>query len=99
MLTDLGFAEAFDSELRVPPISSLSSLQRVIEEVQLFPTREATGHAMGMLQQAGFGGSEEDVTPKLSIGIKKLLSIIEMSRQEPSSVAERLTGALMGLGM
>jgi len=99
VLTELGFTEAFDSEMRVPPISSLRSLQHVLEEVELFQSREATAQAMNMLQQAGFGGRDEETSPKLNIGIKKLLSIIEMSRQEPSSVAERLTGALMGLGM
>jgi len=99
VLTELGFSEAFDSELRVPPISGLRSLEHVLNEVQLFPTRQATMQAIGMLQQAGFGGPDEETSPRLNIGIKKLLSVIEMSRQEPSSVAERLTGALMGLGM
>lgn len=51
---------------------------------------------MRMLEEAGFGG-RDDLEPKLQIGIKKLLSIIEMARQEPENVAERLTGALMEL--
>lgn len=53
-----------------------------------------------MLEDAGFAsaaGNEE--TGRLHIGIKKLLSMIEMARQEPDHTAERLTGALMGLGM
>jgi vesicle-fusing ATPase len=34
---------------------------------------------------------------KMQIGIKRLLSIIEMARQEPDNVAERLMNALVGL--
>jgi vesicle-fusing ATPase len=99
VLTDLGFSEAFDSELRVPPISNIRSLEHVLNEVQLFSTREATRNAIRMLEKAGFGDRDDETSARLNIGIKKLLSLIEMSRQEPSSVAERLTGALMGLGM
>ena len=50
---------------------------------------------MQMLQQAGFGGDSE--TGGLNIGIKKLLSMIEMARQEPEAVGERLVTSLMGL--
>jgi vesicle-fusing ATPase len=53
-----------------------------------------------MLRDAGFSSSSGDETSsKLHIGIKKLLSIVEMARQEPDNVAQRLTGGLMGLGM
>ncbi|TRM67910.1 P-loop containing nucleoside triphosphate hydrolase protein [Schizophyllum amplum] len=97
ILTDLGLAEVFDSEMRVPPISTLSALERVLREVELFPTSEARRAAMRMLQEAGFSSDEE--SSRLQIGIKKLLSMIEMARQEPDSIAERLTGSLLGLGM
>lgn len=49
-----------------------------------------------MLEEAGLGARDE-LSPKFQIGIKKLLSIIEMARQEPENVAERLTGALLEL--
>lgn len=52
---------------------------------------------MDMLRQAGFDGQDE--TSGLNIGIKKLLSVIEMARQEPEAVGERLVTSLMGLGM
>jgi vesicle-fusing ATPase len=52
-----------------------------------------------MLQDAGFSSNKGDFDSKLQIGIKRLLSMIEMARQEPENVAERLTTALMGLGM
>ncbi|KAG6828494.1 hypothetical protein H0H92_007810 [Tricholoma furcatifolium] len=112
ILTDIGFSETFDSELRVPPISSLSALEFVLREVELFRNADEQGHVMHSLRQAGFAGeglhvvrkgdveSESDeLAPKFQIGIKKLLTIIEMARQEPEDVAPRLTGALMGIGM
>ena len=100
VLTDLGLNEVFDSEMRVPPIASLQALEVVLKEVQLFSTSDARRRAVAMLAQAGFGGSEEDeANSRLNVGIKKLLSMIEMARQEPEAIAERLTNALMGLGM
>ena len=107
MLTDLGLA-SFDSELRVPPITHLSSLQRVLEAVELFSHREELAHAVGMLRQAGFQDSADNDMDlgevgggkgTMMVGVKKLLSVVEMARQEPENVAERLVSALMGLGM
>ena len=98
ILTDLGLSESFDSELRVPPIVSLRSLTYVLDEVQLFSHRGEREKAIQMLEQAGLGGNDE-TSSRLNIGIKKLLSVIEMSRQEPENVADRLISSLMGLGM
>ncbi|KAH9943139.1 vesicular-fusion protein SEC18 [Epithele typhae] len=98
VLTDLGLNEVFDSELRVPPIASLHALEVVLKEVELFPSSDERRRAISMLMQAGFGGSEED-EGRLNVGIKKLLSMVEMARQEPEAIAERLMNALMGLGM
>ncbi|KAF9534125.1 vesicular-fusion protein SEC18 [Crepidotus variabilis] len=96
ILTDLGFAENFDSELRIPPISSLRSLDLVLQEVGLFQSDQQRKQALSMLAQAGFGDTDE-MNPTFQIGIKKLLSTIEMARQEPESVAERLTNSLLDL--
>lgn len=98
ILTDLGFSENFDSELRVPAISKIESLEHVLTEVELFNNTADTRHAMAMLREAGFG-RDDGTSPVLNIGVKKLLSLIEMARQEPQAVAERLVSALMGLGM
>lgn len=95
VLTELGLSETFDSEVRVPPVSSLRSLEKILREVQLFPSSDERRRAMEMVEQTGLGREENG----LNIGVKKLLSIIEMARQEPEAVAERLTTALMGLGM
>ncbi|KAK1223314.1 transport between ER and Golgi ATPase protein [Marasmius sp. AFHP31] len=99
VLTEIGFTE-FDSELRVPPISNLRSLDYILKEVELFQTREERKDTIRMLEDAGFASSSRNETnAKLHIGIKKLLSIIEMARQEPDNIGQRLTSALMGLGM
>ncbi|KAJ7213717.1 P-loop containing nucleoside triphosphate hydrolase protein [Mycena haematopus] len=99
ILTDLGFAD-FNSVMRVPPITSLPALEYVIQEVELFPIEEDRRDAMRMLRDAGFDKkSRDDPTSRLQIGIKKLLSIIEMARQEPDGVAERLITALMELDL
>jgi vesicle-fusing ATPase len=53
-----------------------------------------------MLAEAGFASERDsEASSRLHIGIKKLLSIIEMARQEPDNIAQRLVGALTGVGM
>lgn len=100
VLSEVGLSEVFDSELRVPPIANLQALEYVTREVGLFPTGDERRAAMRMLGEAGFAPTaNEESTRGLHVGIKKLLSIIEMARQEPDNAAQRLTGALMGLGM
>lgn len=98
MLTEIGLSETFDSEVRVPPIANIAALEYVLREVELFQSSEERRNAIHMLEDAGFATTDE-TSSRLQIGIKKLLSIIEMARQEPDNVAQRLTGALMGLGM
>ncbi|KAF8515015.1 P-loop containing nucleoside triphosphate hydrolase protein [Gautieria morchelliformis] len=97
MLTDLQMSEVFDADTHVPPITTLRSVKKVLREVNLFTREEELSHAMGKLRQAGFGDDEYETG--LQIGIKKLLSVIEMARQEPEEVAERLVRALVGLKM
>jgi vesicle-fusing ATPase len=97
ILTDLGLSETFDSEMRVPPISSLRALEHVVQEVELFPSEQEQRRAIKMLAEAGFGSNRDGLSSSLQIGVKKLLSIIEMARQEPESISERLVGALLEL--
>ncbi|PSR93809.1 hypothetical protein PHLCEN_2v4704 [Hermanssonia centrifuga] len=87
--------ESFDSELRVPPVSSLQALGRVLDEVDLLTDARERQRTLEMLEHAGMGG--QDDMNSLNIGIKKLLSTIEMARQEPEAVGERLVTSLMGL--
>lgn len=99
VLTDLGLSEVFDSELRVPPIATLRALDTVLREVELFRSDDERHRAVGMLAQAGFTDGDDEGDARLTVGVKKLLSMVEMARQEPENAAERLTSALMGLGM
>jgi vesicle-fusing ATPase len=99
-MTDTQLFEGFDSELYVPPISSLSALEHVLKEVDLFPRDEDRERIIRKLESVGYSWDEN--TPsrlKLNIGVKKLLSVIEMARQEPEAVGDRLLSGLMGLGM
>lgn len=100
MLVETQLSEVFDADLRVPPISSLQGLDCVLREVELFNTEEDRRHAIAQIEDAGFGRTDgQGYGTRMEIGIKKLLSMIEMARQEPEFVAERLTSALMGLKM
>ncbi|EJD01552.1 AAA-domain-containing protein [Fomitiporia mediterranea MF3/22] len=100
MLVETQLSEVFDADLRVPPISSLESLDIVLREVELFATDEERRRAVAQIEEAGFGKDMAGYGgTRMEIGIKKLLSFIEMARQEPEFVAERLTSALMGLKM
>jgi vesicle-fusing ATPase len=99
VLAEVGLSEAFDSELRVPPISNLESFEYVLRAVELFETDQQFGTAINMLAKAGFPSGEDESMNGRHIGIKKLLSIIEMARQEPDHAVQRLIGGLMGLGM
>ncbi len=92
MLTEMQMNEVFDAEIRVPPITSLRALDRVLDEVQLFSSRNDRGRALALLEQAGFAQEGH-----LNVGIKKILSVIEMARQDPNDVAEKLCSALIGL--
>ncbi|KAF7332361.1 hypothetical protein MKEN_00117800 [Mycena kentingensis (nom. inval.)] len=96
ILTDLGF-DNFNQVMRVPPIVTLAPLEYVLRETQLFARKEDLKEAVRMLRAAGFDKDPDDPEAKLQIGIKRLLGLIEMARQEPDSVAQRLVTALMDL--
>lgn len=96
-ITDVQLSDVFDAELRVPPISTLPAFEYVITELELFRHPSELQRAMALLSKAGFGRGDEYDQLKLTVGIKKLLSIVEMARQEPEEVAERLVGAIVNL--
>ena len=99
MLVETQLSEVFDADLRVPPITTLSALDVVLREVELFQSDEERKRATKQIEEAGFGKDTGGYGGRMEIGIKKLLSIIEMARQEPENVAERLVSALMGFKM
>jgi vesicle-fusing ATPase len=100
VLNELGLVDNFDSDLRVPPIASLLAVDYVLRELELFRTTEERKATMAQLEGVGFPTRDEEEGERpLQIGIKKLLTIIEMARQAPENVGQRLLSALMGLGM
>lgn len=89
MLTDLELADAFDAEIRVPSITDLRSVDIILRDVKLFDREEEYTNAISLLEQSGFAGDG-----RLNIGVKKLLSMAEMARQDPDP-AEKLAGSLI----
>jgi vesicle-fusing ATPase len=97
MLSELEITELFDTELRVAPITSLRSLEFVLKEVQLFPTSEERRVIMQDIEQAfrPRGQDQYDTgETTLSIGVKKLLSLTEMARQDPAGAGNSLIVSL-----
>ncbi|KAF8841604.1 AAA-domain-containing protein [Paxillus ammoniavirescens] len=100
-ITDLGFSEVFDASIKAPPISHLEQLEVVLDSVELFPKGSPElGQTIQELSDAGFprnASEAEEPTLPLLVGIKKLLSIVEMARQEPESAGHRLMSGLLNL--
>lgn len=76
MLADMELNEAFDASIRVPAISSLSAVVHVLREVEFFGSERDERKVVEMLEQAGVGKSG------LNVGVKKLLGLVEMARQD-----------------
>ncbi|GAK65000.1 vesicular-fusion protein SEC18 [Moesziomyces antarcticus] len=88
MLHEMEMLNAFIAEIRVPNITSLRSVDHVVRQMQLFEHDGEAQRCQQLLAQAGLG--EEG---KLNIGIKKLLSEIEMARLD-NDPADRLASSL-----
>ena len=67
--------DAFNAVLEVPNITTLESIDFVLKEVKLFNTDFDRIKALEILKRSGRANS-------INIGIKKLLMIIEMARQD-----------------
>ena len=83
---------SFDAELYVAPISDPTAVDCVLEAVELFRSTRDRAHAVNMLRQANLTGNYWS-----GIGIKRLLSAIEMARQDPEAVAESLMSSVKDL--
>jgi vesicle-fusing ATPase len=97
MLSELEVTELFDTELRIAPITSLLSLEHVLKEVQLFPTSDERRWVMQEIEQAFRPRDQEQYDTgetTLSIGVKKLLGLTEMARQDPAGAGRSLVFSL-----
>ncbi|CAO1614917.1 unnamed protein product [Parajaminaea phylloscopi] len=101
MLRDMDLADAFVADIRVPSISSLRSVDYVLREVELFGPQDGSAHqrCIQLLSHTGLSVSGDvdelaaEVGGAKSIGIKKLLSEIEMAKLDDDP-ADKLTAAL-----
>lgn len=82
--------DSFQADIHVPAISNMSSLLRVVESLDLFTGLDDYDRFQNLLKAAGWS-SEED---SFVIGVKKLVSLVEMARQD-SDPADRLLKGLL----
>ncbi|KAJ1555347.1 transport between ER and Golgi ATPase protein [Cladochytrium tenue] len=87
ILEQMGLTDVFDASVYVPPISDPASLDFVTKDIKLFNGQE---RARAMKILADYGGANQ----KVSIGIKKLLMVAEMSRQDIDKV-EKFTQTMI----
>ncbi|CAG8702218.1 11086_t:CDS:10, partial [Ambispora leptoticha] len=88
VLEQMDMIDCFNSEIYVPNVTDLTSVDAVLRELDLFNDQDRQ-RALQTLAENGFD-------KKLSIGIKKLLMIIEMSKQDVDRVDKFVT-TLLGL--
>ena len=92
MLTEMDAMDAFATTLRVPAITTLRQLEAVLADVQLFRSPAELARALELLRQAGLDGED-----KLAIGVKRLLTLVEMCRQDQDSAVDKLVTELVSL--
>lgn len=83
ILRDMDVLSAFDTELHVTSIDDFIGIEHCLREVKLFEDDRQYGQVIQYLQKAGFGQFDEGARP-FQIGVKKLLTLAEMARQDPA---------------
>ncbi|KAI7898973.1 P-loop containing nucleoside triphosphate hydrolase protein [Cokeromyces recurvatus] len=78
ILEQMGMTSEFSAEIYVPTITSLESMDIILQQLELFNDSERE-EALSRLKEA-------NMDQKLTLGIKKLLMIIEMARQDKDKV-------------
>ncbi|KAK8844660.1 hypothetical protein IAR55_006507 [Kwoniella newhampshirensis] len=91
ILSDMDVLSAFDTDIPIAPISTLDAVDHCLREVSLFSSPADHQRAMQMLREARFG---EEGRGELLVGVKKLLSMAEMARQDPDP-AYKLASSLV----
>lgn len=93
VLQEMEIVDCFQADIHVPAISTFSGLLRVVESLDLFTGLQDYERFQNLLRAAGW--SEED---RFVIGVKKLVSLIEMSRQDTDPADRLLKGLLTHAG-
>ncbi|KAI8973858.1 P-loop containing nucleoside triphosphate hydrolase protein [Pilobolus umbonatus] len=88
ILEQMDMTSEFSAEIYIPTITTLEEVDTVLESIELFTERERN-KAFSLLRQA-------NINQTLSIGVKKLLMIAEMARQDENKV-EKLVSALVSM--
>ena len=83
----MDMADAFHTEIYCPPIRDLDATEKVVQELKVFSSQTEVNKVMGMLR-----GNE------VSIGIKKLMMICEMAKQDVDKI-EKFVGVMMEQGI
>ena len=83
-LSQLGLFDIFDSTLHVPIIRDLSSVMNCLREQGSFEESE-----MERIER-----TLQTVSSNIAISVKKLLMLIELSRQDERNAVERFVGLL-----
>ncbi|GJN88243.1 hypothetical protein Rhopal_001208-T1 [Rhodotorula paludigena] len=98
MLSEMDAMDAFATSLRVPALTTLAQLRRVLQSVELFPRDPASevDRALRMLEQAQVGTGEGDEA-RWAVGVKRLLSVVEMCRQDEGHAVEKLVTELVAM--
>jgi vesicle-fusing ATPase len=86
MIQDLNLSEVFASEILVPAITSIQSLDIILKQVELFSNVEDYRRCFQLIQQ-----TRMDEEGRFHIGIKRLLNIIEMARGDADPAAKLVT--------
>jgi len=87
ILQEMDMLDSFNAEIYVPSIKSLSSIDIVLKEIDLFSDSERA-YVMENIRH-------EIKSNYVSIGIKKLLMIAEMARQDDDKVSKFVSTLLM----
>ncbi|CAO3593346.1 unnamed protein product [Absidia cylindrospora] len=77
ILKQMDMIDAFAAEINIPTITSLAEVETVLQQMELFTDQEQSEALLAL-------ETVENMT--LSIGIKKLLMVIEMARQDADKV-------------
>ena len=90
ILADMDVESAFDTDIPVAPITSVEGIEQCLREVDLFTRPDEHQRGINMIRDARFGESGG----ALSVGVKKLLNMAEMARQDPDPAAKLVSSLI-----
>ncbi|KAL0080661.1 P-loop containing nucleoside triphosphate hydrolase protein [Phycomyces blakesleeanus] len=88
ILEQMNMTDSFDSDIYVPTITNLEGVDIVLQQLELFTNQERE-RTLSILADSG-------ADKRLAIGIKKLLMVIEMARQDADKI-EKFVNTILAL--